>query len=222
VLTIEQVRDLRAKLTTDQRALDVDLVDFVDMMLATGLRIGETAAITWASIDDQAGTLEVRATVIRVKGKGLMIQPKPKSKAGWRVIELPTWAVAMLRRRHGEMEPNEWGAVFPSPAGRLRDPSNTQGHLKDAFERLGFEGVTSHAFRRTVATLMDRAALSPRAAADQLGHANVSMTTDVYFGRRLAATGAAAVLEAMNEPGRPNEKDGKGWIRACWDDRNGP
>lgn len=53
--------------------------------------------------------------------------------------------------------------------------------------------MTSHAFRMTVATLMDHAGLSSRAAADQLGHAN--MTTDVYFGRKVAMTGAAAVLE---------------------------
>jgi hypothetical protein len=31
-------------------------------------------------------------------------------------------------------------------------------------------------------------------AADQLGHANTSMTTDVSFGRK----GAATVLEALN------------------------
>jgi integrase len=51
----------------------------------------------------------------------------------------------------------------------------------------------------TVATLMDHAGLSSRAAADQLGHANTSMTTDVYFGRKIAATGAATVLETLGE-----------------------
>ena len=61
----------------------------------------------------------------------------------------------------------------------------------------GLLRVTSHTFRKTVATLMDHAGLSSRAAADQLGHANTSMTTDIYFGRKIAATGAAAVLEAL-------------------------
>jgi hypothetical protein len=37
-----------------------------------------------------------------------------------------------------------------------------------------------------------------RAAADQLGLANTSITTDVYFGRKVATTGAAAVLEALD------------------------
>lgn len=47
-----------------------------------------------------------------------------------------------------------------------------------------------------LATLMD-AAGHPRAAADQLGHAHVSMTQDHYFGRRVAITGAATVLESI-------------------------
>jgi integrase len=54
--------------------------------------------------------------------------------------------------------------------------------------------VTSHVYRKTVATLMDGAGLSARQAADQLGHAKVSMTQDNYFGRKVARTGAAEVL----------------------------
>jgi integrase len=62
---------------------------------------------------------------------------------------------------------------------------------------MGIEDVTSHAFRRMVATMMDDAGLSPRNAADQLGHAKPSLTMDVYMSRRSQRTGAAAVLEAL-------------------------
>ena len=67
------------------------------------------------------------------------------------------------------------------------------------FATAGFDWVTSHVFRKTVATLMDQAGLSSRAAADQLGHANTSMTTDVYFGRKVPTTGAATVLEVLSD-----------------------
>ncbi len=170
-LTLEEVWDLRAKVAADEKAIGWDLVDLVDTMMATGLRIGETAAITWSSLDLAAGTVEVRGTVIRITGKGLMIKLKPKSEAGWRVVELPSWAATMLKRRQDEQEPNEWDAVFTSPLGHLRDPNNTQADLRDVFSRLKYANVTSHTFRRTVATLMDEAGLSARAAADQLGHA---------------------------------------------------
>ena len=81
--------------------------------------------------------------------------------------------------------------------GNLRDPSNTQADLRDAFAAAGFTWVTSHVLRKTVATLMDQAGLSARAAADQLGHAKPSMTSDRYFGRGVTDTGAADVLEAL-------------------------
>jgi integrase len=150
---------LRTKLAADERAVDLDLVDFVDMMLATGFRIGETAAVTWPAVDLDAGTVEVRGTVIRIAAVGLVIKPKPKSRSGQRAVKLPRWAVAMLRARHDARVPNEWHAVFTSPTGRLRDPSNTQRDLRDLLDRAGHPGITTHAFRRTVATLMDCAGL---------------------------------------------------------------
>jgi len=38
--------------------------------------------------------------------------------------------------------------------------------------------VTSHSFRKTVATMIDEEGLPARVGADQLGHASVSMTQD--------------------------------------------
>jgi integrase len=89
-LTLTQVYDLRVKLAADQKARDWDLLDFIDMMLATGKRIGENSAITWDALDLEAGTVEIRGTVVRIKGLGLRVKPKPKSRAGYRKLRLPT------------------------------------------------------------------------------------------------------------------------------------
>ncbi len=195
-LELDHARELRAKIAVDQVAIDRDLPDFTDMMLATGLRIGETAAIVWDAIDLDAGTVEVRGTVIREKGVGLYIKPKPKSVSGYRTLELPSWAVSMLRaRKPADMKPVD--PVFTAPLGGLRDPSNTNADLRDAFDAAGYAWVTSHVYRKTVASLMDDAGLSARAAADQLGHAQVSMTQNRYMKRRVAKTGAAGVLEPV-------------------------
>ena len=43
--------------------------------------------------------------------------------------------------------------------------------------------VTSHSFRKSVATLIDNAGFSARIGAHQLGHAKVSMTQDRYMRR---------------------------------------
>jgi integrase len=198
-LTPAEALDLRAKLHEDEKCREWDLVDFTDFMLATGLRIGEASAVTWDALDLDAGTVEVRGTVIRVKGQGLVIKWQPKSKSGFRSLELSTWAVAMLRDRQASAVPNEWGVVFTAPMGGLRDPSNTQADLRTIFAAAGYPWVTSHVYRKTVATMMDAGGLSARQAADQLGHAKVSMTQDNYFGRKVARTGAADVLEVFGD-----------------------
>ena len=107
------------------------------------------------------------------------------------------------------------GAVFTSPSGLLRDPNNTQADLRDVLGRIGYDRISSHTFRRTVATLMDRAGLSARAAADQLGHAKVSMTQDHYFGRRTARTGARQVLEAVDQVAATDGTTPKSMRNAC-------
>jgi integrase len=197
-LTVAQLRQLSAALSYDDRAIARDLPDLVAFLMATGLRIGEACGLAWTAVDLDAGTINVRAAVVRVTGRGLVVK-KTKTDTGARTLVLPQWCVAMLRDRATRDQPLEGSSpVFPAPLGGWRDPSNTQADLRDAFDTAGYDWVTSHVFRKTVATLMDQAGLSSRAAADQLGHANTSMTSDVYFGRKLTATGAAAVLEALN------------------------
>ena len=55
--------------------------------------------------------------------------------------------------------------------------------------------MTSHSFRKTVATLIDDEGLSARIGADQLGHAKVSMTQDKYMSRGRVHTQVAELLD---------------------------
>ena len=200
-LTLPELRQLRAALTYDDRAIGRDVPDLISFLMATGLRIGEACGLAWDAVNLETGAIEVRAAAIRVRGQGLLVK-STKTDAGTRTLLVPRWCVTMLRERAASLDLPEDSRgsrpVFSAPLGGWRDPSNTQADLREAFATAGFDWVTSHVFRKTVATLMDHAGLSSRAAADQLGHANTSMTTDVYFGRKVAATGAAGVLEAVD------------------------
>lgn len=193
-LTVEQRDALLAKLAVSEVAHTYDTADLIEFMLRTGCRIGETIAVRWQDIDLDAATVSIGATIRRVPGEGLEIQPRPKSAAGRRLLPLSPPAVAMLRARLEAGKIGPQGVVFPSPRGNLRDPSNTAGDLRHVLDQAGLEWVTSHTFRKTVATLMDEAGLSARQVADQLGHARPSLTQDVYMGRKLASTAAADVL----------------------------
>jgi integrase len=79
-------------------------------------------------------------------------------------------------------------------SGKVRDRSNTTGDLRRVFDRAGFDWVTSHTLRKTVATRLDDAGLSARQIADHLGHARPSLTQDVYLGRKVVSSQAARVL----------------------------
>ena len=194
-LTIDETTELRTRLLTDQRAVDLDLPDLVDCMLMTGVRIGEACAIRDEVFDAEAGVLEINAQVVRVTGKGVSLQPRTKTAAGWRRIAVPTELVALIERRQlTEWIHNPHRVIFTSPLGYLRDPSNTTGDLREALNRIGFDWVSSHTFRKTVATRLDDLGKTPRQIADHLGHAQPSMTLDVYMGRRVVMAGAAAAL----------------------------
>jgi integrase len=198
-LSLIAARQLRAYLTYDDRAVARDLIDVVAMMLGTGLRIGEVSALRWTDLDLDRATVAVRGTVVRLVGVGLMVKPT-KSETGTRTLALPSWCVEMLRARCDRspkgLKPDVT-PVFPAPQGGLRDPSNTQQDLREAFDFAGEGWLTSHGLRKTTATLLDESGLSARAIADQLGHAHPSLTQDRYMGRSVASAAAPGVLEAL-------------------------
>jgi integrase len=102
--------------------------------------------------------------------------------------------------------------VFPDTLGGFRDPSNTRRDLRKARGDGLLDWVTSHSFRKTVATALDGSGQSGRQIADQLGHSQPSMTQDVYLARKLANAAAAEALEQFlnhHDPARSsNEKGG--------------
>lgn len=97
--------------------------------LALGLRQSEALALQWSDINLLDGTLEIRRTLHRVKGKGLVYEA-PKTSKSERKLALPPRLVAELiehkRRQTGErmLAANEWhdeDLVFAQPNGRPID-----------------------------------------------------------------------------------------------------
>jgi integrase len=190
-----EARQLLAVLTYDDKAIRRDLPDLVAFMVATGCRLGEACAIRWSDVDFDRNLVAVAGTVVRIAGKGLTISAT-KTATSNRVLRLPEWIIGVLRVRASHVVLDD-DPVFPAPLGGLRDPSNSQADLRAAFDAAGFSGITSHALRKTTATLLDAAGLSAREIADQLGHAKPSLTQDVYLGRKVASPRAADALEAL-------------------------
>jgi integrase len=194
-LTADQLRDLLANLTASTYCSQHDLIDPITILVATGLRRSELLGLVWRNFDETAGTITVSGKVVRVAGKGLERVDQTKSDAGRRTISLPKFAIDTLVRRRTRPFLGEQSVIFPSSAGTLRDPDNFNKQWRTVRDELSVPDVTSHSFRKTVATLIDDEGLSARIGADHLGHSNVSMTQDRYMARGRIHAEVAELLD---------------------------
>jgi integrase len=123
-----EAADLLARLRADPSTVRLDLPDLVEFMLGTGVRSAEACAVREAVLDLKAGTVHINATVVRVNGVGLQIQPRTKTAGSERILHLPPHLVRMLKRRRlTGHPPGPAGVIFTSPTGLIRDPSKHPG-----------------------------------------------------------------------------------------------
>ena len=206
-LTADQLRELLAKVRASETCRKRDLVDPITLLIATGLRRSELLALRWIDFDAEAGIVAVTGKVVRQRGVGLVRVDETKTAAGRRSIHLPSFAVATLTKRRKTPFLGQQTVIFPSTSGTLRDPENFSGQWRAARDELGVPDVSSHSFRKTVATLIDDEGLSARIGADHLGHAKVSMTQDRYMSRGRVHTQVADLLDRAvaddSKSGRP-------------------
>jgi integrase len=135
---------------------DKNLGDIIDMHLGTGCRIGEVLALRWADVDFENGTVTVNGTIVQLKGRGTVRQPKPKSDSSRRTLRLPVFVLEMLARRSQESSCDLMTPVFSSRTGSWKAPHNVRTQWREARAGTALEWVTPHTFRKTVATEVRR------------------------------------------------------------------
>ena len=171
-----------------------DLPDLIAFLAGTGARIGEACALRWSAVDLAEGTVTLGPVVVRETGTGLHIQEDGKTETLTRTIPVPSDVLARLMNRHVNHPGNEWGVVFASPMGRLRDPSNSSHDVRELLAAAGHVWATAHSFRHTVCMLLGQAGWSWREIANYVGHKKASMTMDVYASRTTVSAAMAAAL----------------------------
>ncbi|MEV8183385.1 site-specific integrase [Specibacter sp. NPDC078692] len=208
-LTLEEVIALRKGVYEWQQPTgrpnglhEKDILDVVDIMLATGARIGEALAIHWADVDleTEKPTLTINGTVIKVKGtSGLQIQDHPKSSNSRQRYFLPSFAVEMLRKRQADTaRSNDLGLVFASSVGTIRDPNGFRKQWREVREALGYDWVTPHTFRKSVGTILANTQ-GIAAATAQLGHSDEKITSKHYVQKTHEAPDHTEVLQAFGD-----------------------
>ena len=120
-------------------------------------------------------------------------QAHAKTERSARTTRLPPATIDLLRRRHACLA-EFTTLIFPTPLMRMRDPGNVQRAIRERRVELGYPELSTHSFRKTCATILDRAGLSATEIADYLGHENPSLTQDVYMNTLKGTSRAADVM----------------------------
>jgi integrase len=150
---------------------------------ATGARQGELFGLRWPDVDLEGGTVHVQRT-LEERGGRLRLK-EPKSAKSRRRVELPRFAAEALAGHRARMAAEGFATdehpVFPDTRGGwLRKSNFIRKVYKPLLRRAGLPELKFHALRHGLATLMLTAGTHPKVVQEWLGHAQASMTLDVY------------------------------------------
>jgi integrase len=183
ILDAKQIAEVLAKLKGH------DLLPFVAVDLATGLRRGELLAVAWNAVDLEAATLRVERALEETKAHGLRFKA-PKTKHGRRTISLPPSVIAVLRahrRRQFEIRlalglgrPEPGGLVFCQVDDAVIAPSWLSYTWRNACLSLKLPKVSFQALRHTHASALIAAGLDVVKVSKRLGHSSPVVTLRVY------------------------------------------
>jgi integrase len=148
----------------------------VSLIAATGLRIGELLAVRWGAVDLAAGTLSVRESLYDGK-----FGP-PKTQRAMRTIPLGPRATKVLTdHRARSLRTESSDLVFGNrTGGPLRESKLLQNVLQPAARAAGLGRVTWHQFRHIHSSLLNDLRVPVKIAQEQLGHASITTTLNVY------------------------------------------
>ncbi len=144
------------------------------------MRPSEYLGLTWNDLDLDRGTVSVSHTLEWRKG-GWQFAETKRSRSR-RLVKLQAWVVALLREQAPkEMEARGDLLLFRARrGGPIRESRLVQDHFKPLLKSAELPAIRLYDLRHTAATISLIAGVSPKVISEQLGHASVAFTLDVY------------------------------------------
>lgn len=174
-------REFEAAPTLSTRPYRREFAAAVDVMLGTGVRIGELAGLRWGDVDLTSVPATVTVSAIVTLDKvGVSRQERTKTTSSERVLYLPAFATKALREHRAKAQDHDDDApVFPNEAGGWWDTSGIRRRFRDVRKLAELDWVTPKTIRKTVATAVYNADGLDHAG-QQLGHSEVGVTSKHY------------------------------------------
>ena len=182
----------------------------IHLVAYTGMRRGEALGLLWDNVHLNMKRLLVEGSLVRTAKRGLILEP-PKTHSGLRTVDLDDGTVDVLAEHRETQELHkrqmrhayqDLGRVFAGPTGEWLDPDTLTRAVRRLAERVGRPGMTLRGLRHFHASVMLQAGQNIVVVSKRLGHANVSITSDIYahslpgWQRQAAVAFAAAMAES--------------------------
>lgn len=179
------------------------------LLASTGMRRGEALGLRWEDVDMENARLSIRQNMVPV---GYVVHiGKPKNGRGRNVSVDPTTLSVLKAQRRKQLEEQMlWKKagyvdseyVFRQENGLPYHPDFVTQSFQKAVAASGQPRIRLHDLRHTHATLALQAGIHPKVVSERLGHANISITLDVYSHAIPAMEEeAAAKIAALFMPG---------------------
>ena len=151
------------------------------LLISTGMRLGEAAALTWADVDLKEGTVQINKTVVCVKGR-TSVQAHPKTASSNRILFLSEKTIKYLYEYGNVSKEQEGtnGMLFLTKKGGLYKSATIRNRWIRTCTELNIPYKGVHALRHTFATRALEKGIDIKTVSSILGHKNVTTTMNVY------------------------------------------
>lgn len=152
----------------------------------TGMRRSEALGLRWSDVDYAGMRINIQQARVPVSGVG-----ETKSKHSRRSIPVDQTTVEAIqalerhvRAERAAVDPT-WHLhrselVFATPDGTPLSPEAVSKRFLHLVRKLGLPEIGLHGLRHTHATLLIEAGVPMKIVSERLGHANISITMDLY------------------------------------------
>ncbi|MCQ2420584.1 MAG: site-specific integrase [Clostridia bacterium] len=187
--TKEQDRGVKAlsaeELAAVLKALDDEPLKwrcYINLLADTGARRGELTALTWRNVDFTNCTITIDSTACYLPDRGVFVSA-PKTKNAYRTISVDPALMSMLKQYRMETLANGFSQyVFPMDEnGQLpMHPDSPNRWLQRFSKKNGFTNRHPHLLRHSFASIAIENGADAAAVSENLGHANKSITLNLY------------------------------------------